>query len=137
MILYHFCCEKDARGIRTDGITKGAIPWFDGNVVHMMTGWQWLTLDGDHAHQSWAKRHILRYDRTEYRWTVEIPDDQAARLYDRDRLEQAFPSSYALFAGWLHSDQWRVHHGPIPRRWLTKLERWDPDFWEWIEVWRA
>lgn len=134
MKIYHFCCARDMKGIRTDGITKGVIPWFVGSTLHMMTGWQWLTLDGERAHQSWSTQYLLRYDRTEYRWTVEIPDRYLASLYDREGLVKLYPGTEALFDGWLHSEQWRVYHGPIPKRWLRKLERWDADLWDWVGI---
>lgn len=46
-------------------------------------------------------------------------------LYGRDSLENLHPGTHALFDGWPDSENWRVYHGEIPRRWLKKLERWN------------
>jgi len=142
MILYHFCCERDMRGIRSQGITKGMIVgersfMQKGRVKwqrYMIPGWQWLTLDGDRTRQSWATRHLIRYDRTEYRWTVEIPEREEGSLYNRGRLMALYPGVEALFDGWDGSGSWRVYRGYIPRMWLKKLEHWNRATGEWEEV---
>lgn len=144
MIVYHFCCERDMRGIRNQGITKGAIPgekkvpqgkgkpgkW----VTMLIMGWQWLTFDPDRAKQSWNTRHLLRYDRTEYRWTIDIPENMKGQLYDRDRLEKLYPGSKALFDGWKGSENWVAFRGPIPKKWLIKLEHWNKKTESWEEA---
>ena len=149
MILYHFCCERDMKGIRNNGITKGMIsgkmlvkhPGKRGEWQFYMTpGWQWLTLDGDHEGQSWATKHIIRYDRTEYRFTVEIPEIEEAQLYDKDRLNEAIPGTDSLFLGWPGSENWRVYRGNIPKYWIRRLEKWNKEkrCWEVISFrWRG
>ena len=142
MILYHFCCEHDMRGIRNKGICRGAVvtdrpilrkgKTVYQNVLNM--GWQWLTLDGDRTRQSWATNHLIRIDRLEYRWTVEIPKDDECQLYDRDGMAWQIPTRERLFDGWAGSENWRVYHGNIPKRYLKKLERWNRDRQEWEEV---
>ena len=99
--LYHFCCDRDMPGIRSQGITKGEIvgekqnkfgKW--GRVEFL--GWQWLTYDKNRDRQSWATRKLIKYSRTEYRFTVEIPEKEVSQLYDRDRLAEEI---------WLKSQQ--------------------------------
>ncbi len=139
--LYHFCCERDMRGIRSQGITKGAV--VGRQLVHpgtlkekwqpyMIHGFQWLTYDGGHDRQSWATRHLIRYDRTEYRFTVEIPDREVSQLYDRDRLAQLIPGSEELFDGWTDSENWVVYRGNVSKYQLKKLEHWnkEKECWE-------
>lgn len=138
MNLYHFCCERDMKGIRSDGITKGVIA---GEIringkwqPYFRPQWQWLTLDGSREEQSWATKHTIRYDRTEYRWTVEIPEAEESQLYDMERLEAAIPGTDALFLGWPGSENWRVYRGNIPRKWLKKLEHWNRITGRWENV---
>lgn len=143
MILYHFCCERDMKGIRSQGITRGMVVGeilekFRGRPSEWMpfylTGYQWLTLDGDHDAQSWATRHVIRLDRTEYRFTVDMPESEAGQLFDKDKLNSAFPGTDALFLGWPGSENWRVYHGNIPKYWLIGLDRWNKDKRRWESV---
>ena len=145
MILYHFCCERDMKGIRSQGITKGVIAG-EMRVNHpgkpstwqyyFIPGWQWLTLDADHDGQSWATRHLIRYDRTEYRFTVDVPEKETAQLFDMDKLNAAIPGTDALFLGWPGSENWRVYHGNIPKYWLTGLDHWNKEkrCWESVKL---
>ncbi len=141
--LYHFCCEKDMRGIRTDGITKGAVvghhlintgTWKERAQYDIIHGWQWLTYDGNHDRQSWATKKLIRYDRREYRFTVEIPEKEAGQLYDRDRLDEYIPGSAALFDGWDGSENWVVYRGSISKYQLKKLEHWTGSGWEEVKL---
>lgn len=144
MRVYHFCCERDMRGIRNKGITQGAvvcekkIPQGKGKPAVwqpcMRTGWQWVTLDGRHDRQSWATQYTIRIDRTEYRWTVDIPEKEEDSLYNRHRLNELLPGSGKLFDGWDGSENWLVYRGSIPKKWLTKLERWNKKTECWEDV---
>lgn len=125
MILYHFSSEKDARGIRRSGITEGVIMIKRGeNRLTFRTGWQWLTDDPDPLHQSWNTHHLLRYDRTAYRFTLDIPDREAeARVFDRARLREIMPEADYLFEGWPGSESWRVYRGHIRKSCILAMER--------------
>ena len=140
MILYHFCSKRHMRGIRCNGITDGVIcgerllnpgvfPECWQNIFY--TGWQWLTLDPVRDRQSWATKKLIKYDRRDYRWTVEIPDED--HLYDRDRLSELYPGTETLFDGWPGSENWRVYRGPISKYQLKKLERWNGSGWDEVE----
>ena len=134
MRLYHFCCERDARKILKQGITEGAIalPQDGQRGYYIRTGWQWVTLELDRAKQSWATKHLIRYDRTTCRLTLEIPDpDARSRLYDRATMTALYPETEQLFDGWEGSEQWRVFRGNIPKRWIAMAERWDAARGEW------
>ena len=141
--LYHFCCEKDMRGIKTDGITKGAVvgqhpinpgTWKERWLPDIIHGWQWLTYDGNHDRQSWATKQKIRYDRREYRFTVELPDNEVSQLYDRDRLEEYIPGSKDLFDGWPGSENWVVYRGNISKYQLKKLEHWNGSGWDEVKL---
>lgn len=125
MTLYHFCCEKDAKGIQRNGINLGTIVIeHGGNKRTFHTGWQWLTTDPDPAHQSWNTHHLLRYDRTAYRFTLEIPEKEAeARVFDRFRLKEIMPEADYLFEGWPGSENWRVYKGHIRESCIVAVER--------------
>ncbi len=132
MILFHFCRRQDVRGIRSKGITKGMIPIIDKGLT-ILTGWQWLTLDGERKNQSWNTHYLMRADRTEYRFTVEIPEKEESSLYDRKALWAVNPLIDKCFAGWPGSDNWRVYRGNIPRKWIKRLEHWNAERQEWEE----
>ena len=134
MKLFHFCREKDMRGIRSQGITKGMIPSFrpvGGKKLSMLLydGWQWLTLDGDHDKQSWATCVLFKEDRTEYRLTVEIPEKETDSVYDREKLLTVYPEVAPLFDGWPGSEKWRVFRGPIPKYWIKGIEHYENGEW--------
>ena len=124
MRIYHFCSARDVKAIRRQGIRLGGVyisKTGDAKSVEIYQGYQWLTLDPEKKNQSWATRHFVKYDRTAYRLTVELPDD--AVLYDRDGLEAEIPGSGILFDGWPGSENWRVYHGWILPEWITACER--------------
>lgn len=118
MTLYHFCANKNIKSILRNGLSVGGLteitPW--GYIVH--SGWIWLTTDPDPARQSWATRNVVRYSRTAWRLTIEIPDDELDQLYDRDRIRALYPSAALLFSGWSGSENWRVYHGIIPHGYI-------------------
>lgn len=121
MKLYHFTNGKLAAKIMKEGITKGAvcIPGKYGNFV-MRVGYIWLTTDPVKGNQSWATRHLVKYDRTEYRLEIEIPDSEAGELFDAETLDRAFPGAKLLFIGWPGSEKWRVWRGFIPPGWIKE-----------------
>lgn len=142
MILYHFCQEKDMKGILRKGICKGVVTTTQDVAAQgkekfryvFHEGWQWLTLDGEKEHQSWNTHVLLDYDRTEYRFTVDVPDrDAETQIYDGNRLEEAIPGAMDLFKGWDGNENWRVYRGPIPKKWLVKLEKWN----RWTKSWET
>lgn len=142
MKIYHFCREQDFRGIRSQGLTKGMIPTVQRMEGHtkrryshvLIPGWQWVTLDGDHDRQSWATRQLMNDDRTEYRFTLEIPEKEINSLYDRERLLTVYPEVGPLFDGWEGSENWRVFRGSIPKYWIKAIDQWQDGEWTAVEV---
>ena len=138
MELYHFCREKDFRGIRAQGITKGVIPTVQRMEKHtkrkyspvLIKGWQWLTMNGERDQQSWATKELFKDDRTEYRITLEIPERELESLYDRARLLTVFPEVGPLFDGWAGSESWRVFRGAIPKYWIKAIDQWKDGQWQ-------
>lgn len=125
MILYHFCANKHIKAIHHKGLTIGAVVVMHPFGWEMHSGWIWLTMDPDPKHQSWATSKLIGYSRTAWRLTIEIPDAIIGdRLYDRARLTALYPETEEqLFEGWPGSDDWRIWHGTIPPKWITKFER--------------
>lgn len=121
--LFHFCAAKHRKSIQYSGINVGGVcePTPTGFILHK--GYMWLTTDPDPRGQSWATRSLVKYSRTEYRCTVEIPDECADRIMDKDALQKLFPGSEALFVGWPGSENWRVYRGIIPPEWITRIDR--------------
>ena len=123
MTFYHFCADKHVKSILRQGITMGAVaePTATGFIIH--NGYMWLTTDPDPTRQSWATRNRVKYSRTAWRLTVEIPDSELQKVFDRCEICQRWPGTLPLFEGWAGSDNWRVFHGIIPKAWITKAER--------------
>lgn len=123
MILYHFCADRHIKSILRSGLTKGGLTEITPHGFILHAGWVWLTTDLDAKKQSWATRNAIQYSRTAWRLTVEIPDDELDRIYDRQRLQMVYPLTAPLFEGWPGSENWRVYHGRIPREYIKAYER--------------
>lgn len=123
MTFYHFCADKHVKSILRQGITMGAVaePTTTGFIIH--NGYMWLTTDPDPTRQSWATRNRVKYSRTAWRLTVEIPESELQKVFDRCEICQRWPGTLQLFEGWAGSDNWRVFYGIIPKAWITKAER--------------
>ena len=123
MTIYHFCADKHVKNIMRKGLTIGSVvePTETGFILH--NGWMWLTLDPEPNRQSWATQNRVKYSRTAWRLTIDIPDDEWYKLYDREKLCARYPACDALFEGWPGSDNWRVFHGMIPKHWIVNAER--------------
>lgn len=125
MRLYHFCSKRHVKKILREGISKGGVylprPG-DAKSIELFYGYQWVTLDSDPGGQSWNTREIVRYNRTDYLLTLEIPKDCEDRIMDRDALEKEIPGSRQLFDGWPGSENWRVYHGWILPEWIINVE---------------
>lgn len=126
MILYHFCADRHVKSIMREGLTIGGICEMKPSGVVIHAGWIWLTLNADPNAQSWAKNQaLISYSRTTWRVTVEIPDGQLDRLYDRERLTDEYPSTSLLFRGFEGNEDWRVFRGRIPVKWIICAEKMD------------
>lgn len=123
MTLYHFCADKHVKQIMRKGLTIGVVtePTPAGYIMH--NGWIWLTTDPNPTRQSWATRHQIKYSRTAWRLTIEIPAEFIERLFDRPMLTAIYPTTYRLFDGWPGSENWRIFHGMIPREWIVKADK--------------
>ena len=140
MQLYHFCERRAVRGILTDGLTKGVMPLFrknanGGGAFEFCQNWQWMTTCGDHAVQSWATSVVYKNDRTEFRFTVDIPAFAENGVRDREEMTVYDSDADALFEGWPGSADWRTYHGAISKYWLAALDQWDPETGEWKRLW--
>ena len=123
MTLYHFCAERHVKQILRQGLTQGGLtePTPTGFFLHK--GWTWLTKDPDPNNQSWATHIMVKNKRTAWRLTIEIPNDEIRKLYDRSRIRMLYPACDLLFQGYLGSENWRVFHGVIPKEWIVQADK--------------
>lgn len=125
MIVYHFCCKRDAKRIMKEGITLGHIPiWDDKNQRFVLrAGFQWLTTDSDPDAQSWDTHYLLRYSRTEVRIKIDIPDAWLDHLLDMHEMQQLIPQiNPKLYEDWYGNENWRVYRGSIPKKWIVQAD---------------
>lgn len=120
MILYHFCAKKNVKQILRQGIAIGGLTEIHRTGFYVHSGWIWLTLDPDPKNQSWATNNCITYSRTAWRLTVELPDSELAKLYDRKKLIPLYPACDLLFKDWDGSENWRAFHGVIPREFIIE-----------------
>lgn len=125
MRLYHFCADRHVNRIRHEGLRLGGVSVVRGRKIRIYEGYNWLTLDGEKKNQSWNTHNLVKYDRTAWRLTVEIPDEEADRILDQDALEEKIPGTKVLFIGWPGSENWRVYQGFIPPGWIKEAVRMD------------
>lgn len=125
MIVYHFCCKRDAKRIMKQGLTLGHIPkWDEVNRRWVLrSGFQWVTLNDDPDAQSWDTHYLLRYSRTEMRLTIDIPKEYEDHLLNmREMTDVVDGIAPELYEGWSGSNDWRVYRGSIPKAWIIKAE---------------
>ena len=122
MRLYHFTCSDGLVGIKLQGIRGGSLSIFSGDRVRFRPGFQWLTSNPEWSGQRWADQVELKCDRTEYRFTVDLPDRP---LYGTLRDWQATKTLLRLLGcdeeaireGYERpgSDSWWTFEGMVPR----------------------
>lgn len=122
MRLYHFCADRHVKRILRQGLCIGGVMVATDTGFKLHATYNWLTMDGDPTHQSWATRNTIPYSRTAWRLTIKIPDADMGKLMDRDALETHLPGSGVLFDGWPWSESWRVYHGFIPKEWIVAVD---------------
>ena len=126
MILYHFCAAKHIKSILRQGLTKGALAAPTPTGFRIYYGYTWLTVDPDPNKQSWATQNAIKYDRTAWRLTIEIPVTECGKLYSRFGITTLFPACDGLFRGFAGSENWRVFHGRIPKEWIKEAKEVHP-----------
>lgn len=125
--LFHFCSEQHVRNILQAGISWGRIPvykenWDGSHAIEFIKGFQWLTDDSDFTRQSWATQHIIEYDRTAFRLTVEIPKKRRKYLihWKSDNSFSNMAEELNKFEG---SDHWWIYAGNIKVKWIKEVNR--------------
>jgi hypothetical protein len=123
MRLYHFTGLPFIQGILEQGIFKGLTPIVlpDNKMLAFLPKTQWLTSNRDYD-QPWTQNSTLPYDRTEFRLSVEIPDNSknlVAWAEFKPKIE-----SYVLPDFDNHEDakNWYIYQGNIPRAWIVGVE---------------
>lgn len=125
MELFHFTGRGFLRGILAEGLKLGSIPVMMKNKdsVHLLTGYQWLTKNGDFL-QHWESKSTLPYRRNDYRLSIEIPPYAYTQLM---RWQV-----YAEKQSWLHNtaevlnsfgdpENWFVFKGIVLPEWIKSV----------------
>jgi hypothetical protein len=97
-------------------------------LAGVVRGWQWLTSDSSFD-QSWNTRVTARCDRTEVRFSVDVPLLELDRLFLWDGSWQDFgytaetARKLAELGGGSveRSASWWIFRGPIPYGWVVEV----------------
>jgi hypothetical protein len=125
MVLYHFTAAHFERSIRSQGLTRGALPWNalpDGRP-EMRRGFQWLTSNASFS-QPWCLLGNLPYSRNAIRIIVDIPMEQLPQLAKWSELCRLFSPASAeeLNRNGGDVENWFVFKGRIPPQWFLAIE---------------
>lgn len=127
MILYHFTSAHHIAKIRSQGLTKGVLPWaFDlktGNPI-MRRPFQWLTANPQWE-QPWCLLGNLPFSRNAWRITVNIPAEHYPKIIEWLAICRRYnPESAAeLNATGGDVENWRLFFGRIPPGWFLEVTR--------------
>ena len=127
MILYHFTAFALINKIRSEGLTKGALPWNerrDGSC-ELRPGFQWLTSDPEWFAQGWCLMGNLPYARNSYRIAVRVPDQYWGRVIRWTDMAGKFRPDSAEVLNKLGGDtsKWYLYAGKIPPHWFLAVDR--------------
>lgn len=123
MILYHFTSPLHIDSIRAQGLTRGVV-LASIRPLGFLPCCQWLTKNPEFQ-QSWCLKQYstLSYDRSAFRITVEIPDDDP-RLFTWHEVTKALPLD-VVFSLNSHGDHenWYIYRGIVLPKWFTSVCR--------------
>jgi hypothetical protein len=134
MKLYHFTASRFIPAIRRQGLKIGGIADFSltpkGNIAlhRLIDGYIWLT-DDPNFNQDWennnrAQRYLVKYSRTDWRFTVVIPNEYEINLRRWQEFEangEISALTYQLLNESGGGENWWLYKGKIPNFWFTEL----------------
>lgn len=124
MTLYHFCPAHMVKGVQRRGLRLGRFPLMAYNPLRLREGVQWLTAESDPKEQSWATSHMVKYSRTAYRLTIEIPPHKEWKLKTAvEYVDGMHPDNQSVVIDWPGHEDWYIYEGNIPAEWIALLER--------------
>ena len=119
-MLYHFTSKHHIEGCKRQGIKLGVLPDFKNGKVVLVKGFQWLTTNPNFS-QEWNTQQEIKYDRTEYRITIQIP-----RIYKHKILNWLELSKNNKVAKYLNAfgdrENWRIFKGIIRPTWFEAID---------------
>jgi hypothetical protein len=123
-IFYHYTAQHLIPGIQRYGLIRGKTPFKrDDGSLSLLTNTQWLTTDGDPAHQYFlAPTERIPYSRRAYRLRINIPKTLIDQVYPfadliaalGDRRLQGFDDRPDI------TENWYCFIGVIPPRWIER-----------------
>lgn len=120
MILYHFCAAHMVESILEEGLTEGIFPHMEGDAFEPIPKCQWLTADDDPKQQSWATRIMVKYSRTAYRLTINIPESYRKKVIRATDFVKGMPQyDQDLIYNWAGYENWYIFKGKIPPKWIV------------------
>lgn len=147
---YHFCSEKNMKAARNFGITEGVLPLqvipdprnLKQNTFRYMKEIQWLTKNPDFipmdADRGPPKSSLLPGRKSEYRITVDIPDEGRGNICDwlllsrrMKNIDDTRPGVIKLQESLereinidlINPADWWLFGGSIPQKWFRDVRK--------------
>jgi hypothetical protein len=122
MILYHFTSKHHIESCKREGLTLGLIPFLSNGQIDAIDGHQWLTENLNYD-QAWNSMLAVKYDRTEYRITINIPKKHhGSVLFWLDFCEEN-PGKFDYLNTYGDPWNWRLFVGRVKPGWFGKIDR--------------
>lgn len=122
---YHFTSAHAVEKIRSQGLTRGILPWnLDARGrPTFRKPFQWLTTNPSFS-QRWCLLGELPFSRNAYRITVAVPATQIEHLIAWPELVRACnpDSAEELNRNGGDTENWRLFAGSIPPAWFIAIE---------------
>lgn len=123
MRYYHFTAKHLIHQIAREGLTLGKFPLVSEAGISFTTPCQWLTTSDGFDTQSWNTSQLIKYDRNDYRLTVEIPYKAQKNVVKATDYIKRIPVEYRHIAtNWPGSDDWYLYIGKINPEWIKEYK---------------
>ena len=121
MILYHFTSVHHINGCRAHGLRLGMVP-LSLSPPRFLGGYQWLTVSPQWV-QSWCEDRIaVRYDRSAFRITIDVPRSKRQRLLRWTKVCHKLTPMHADLNAFGDPENWRLFRGVVRPEWFVTVE---------------
>ncbi len=122
MILYHFTAAHLFEKIKVEGITLGAIPYFNSiGELKINRNYLWLTVNKDFC-QGWNTMSNIPYDRAAVKISVNIPKSYENRVFEWLKIGKGLTGMFDTLNFIGDPGNWRLFKGKIPPKWFVDVE---------------